>query len=684
MNEPHMAPWWFPANDHPLDKAIVDVSHPTVDRRPRGHRQRHAGEPARTGRTSTTWHWRADEPMAHLPRVLRRRRLRRSSAARTHGLPWLVAVSQRLAERDQGLACGRCAPARTSSPASRRTSAHYPFEVDRRAHHRPPGRLRAGEPDPSDLPRRSAAPAEPRRPRARPPVVRRRRRGGALERHLAQRGRRDLHGVALDRDARAPAPAATSCAATTTTSRPATRFWQVIVGDPGADQDLRQRRLRPRRDDPAGAAQPGRRGRLLDACCAPGSASSAAATAPPQEFEALAASVSGQDLTSFFDRLAAHPDQAGRDRRQRAGVSGSGRRSTGSARPSTHRRRHPQRLLQRPRPSTSSAAAPTTSRSPSTTRTCTFAGCSPTSARAPACCAPSATGLGDTVALGPLPGLRGGRRDRWRSPASAPSSTTPTTSRRTSPPRGCWSPAPTGLETGDVPSSTVDDSTELSWDVVMRAGRTDPAGCADVPGDAVLARHGRTRSSRSWPPSARRTTAAPSRPGTTLLEVGGLHLLVVRRARGGPVTGRRDVVDPRLHRVHRHPGPRPGPRPPRPLPGRRADRRRVAPRALRGAGGGVRPGLLRSRRGGLHRGRRDAVRRRPQRHHRRGRAAPDAGRARRRHHARAGQQGVADHRRPAGAATAPGPARSCRSTPSTAPSRRACAPAPPRRYAASC
>ena len=25
MNEPHMAPWWFPANDHPLDKAIVDV-----------------------------------------------------------------------------------------------------------------------------------------------------------------------------------------------------------------------------------------------------------------------------------------------------------------------------------------------------------------------------------------------------------------------------------------------------------------------------------------------------------------------------------------------------------------------------------------------------------------------------------------------------------------------------------
>jgi aminopeptidase N len=26
MNEPHMAPWWFPANDHPLDKASMSIS----------------------------------------------------------------------------------------------------------------------------------------------------------------------------------------------------------------------------------------------------------------------------------------------------------------------------------------------------------------------------------------------------------------------------------------------------------------------------------------------------------------------------------------------------------------------------------------------------------------------------------------------------------------------------------
>ena len=34
------------------------------------------------------------------------------------------------------------------------------------------------------------------------------------------------------------------------------------------------------------------------------------------------------------------------------------------------------------------------------------------------------------------------------------------------------------------------DGEELPWDIAMRAGRTDPAPCADVPGDAVLARHG--------------------------------------------------------------------------------------------------------------------------------------------------------------------------------------------------
>lgn len=43
-----------------------------------------------------------------------------------------------------------------------------------------------------------------------------------------------------------------------------------------------------------------------------------------------------------------------------------------------------------------------------------------------------------------------------------------------------------GHDFGAVPLVTVDDTGELDWDTAMRAGRTDPAGCAEVPGDGLL------------------------------------------------------------------------------------------------------------------------------------------------------------------------------------------------------
>jgi aminopeptidase N len=62
MNEPHMATWWFPGNDHPRDKASFDI-HITV---PRGTdviaNGVLVGRHRRPGGTST--HWRAVEPMA--------------------------------------------------------------------------------------------------------------------------------------------------------------------------------------------------------------------------------------------------------------------------------------------------------------------------------------------------------------------------------------------------------------------------------------------------------------------------------------------------------------------------------------------------------------------------------------------------------------------------------------------
>ena len=63
MNEPHMAPWWFPANDHPRDKALIDL-HITV---PEGG-SRWIANGTRVGRTVrgglATTHWSAKEPMA--------------------------------------------------------------------------------------------------------------------------------------------------------------------------------------------------------------------------------------------------------------------------------------------------------------------------------------------------------------------------------------------------------------------------------------------------------------------------------------------------------------------------------------------------------------------------------------------------------------------------------------------
>ena len=62
MNQPHMAPWWFPSNDHPADKALMDIS-VTV---PSGKTVVANGRPVGRDRGEhlTTHHWRADEPMA--------------------------------------------------------------------------------------------------------------------------------------------------------------------------------------------------------------------------------------------------------------------------------------------------------------------------------------------------------------------------------------------------------------------------------------------------------------------------------------------------------------------------------------------------------------------------------------------------------------------------------------------
>lgn len=68
------------------------------------------------------------------------------------------------------------------------------------------------------------------------------------------------------------------------------------------------------------------------------------------------------------------------------------------------------------------------------------------------------------------------------------------------------------------------DAEAVPWDVAMRAGRTDPAGCADVPGDAVLARHADDTLTVLAAVGASGDHEPVAPRGATLVEVGGVTL----------------------------------------------------------------------------------------------------------------------------------------------------------------
>ncbi len=96
MNEPHMAPWWFPSNDHPRDKALMDIKI-TV---PKGREVIANGRlvSKRTNRRSTTWRWRADEPMTTYLAFFAAGDFKIAKGT-YQGLPWLVAASKALPRR---------------------------------------------------------------------------------------------------------------------------------------------------------------------------------------------------------------------------------------------------------------------------------------------------------------------------------------------------------------------------------------------------------------------------------------------------------------------------------------------------------------------------------------------------------------------------------------------------------
>lgn len=90
MNQPHMAPWWFPSNDHPRDAALMDITVTTDSDRTviaNGHQVSRS-----TDGTRATTRWVSDEPMAtYLAFFAAGDYWVRKGTHR--GVDWLVAVS---------------------------------------------------------------------------------------------------------------------------------------------------------------------------------------------------------------------------------------------------------------------------------------------------------------------------------------------------------------------------------------------------------------------------------------------------------------------------------------------------------------------------------------------------------------------------------------------------------------
>jgi aminopeptidase N len=93
VNEPHMAPWWFPSDDHPLDKARMDL-HLTVPHEDRVVANGRLIGVRRHG-DRTTYHWGGGGAMATYLAFFAAGRFAVRQGVH-HGLPWYVAVSRQL------------------------------------------------------------------------------------------------------------------------------------------------------------------------------------------------------------------------------------------------------------------------------------------------------------------------------------------------------------------------------------------------------------------------------------------------------------------------------------------------------------------------------------------------------------------------------------------------------------
>jgi len=126
MNQPHMAPWWFPANDHPSDRARMDISITVpADKQVVANGRLVSREVH--GRRATT-RWRAAEPMVPYLAFFAAGHFEVDHGTRA-GLPWYVAVSKGIPprERSRSMRLMKRTPALTAWLATQ--LGPYPFSA---------------------------------------------------------------------------------------------------------------------------------------------------------------------------------------------------------------------------------------------------------------------------------------------------------------------------------------------------------------------------------------------------------------------------------------------------------------------------------------------------------------------------------------------------------------------------
>lgn len=127
MNEPHMAPWWFPSNDHPGDKATFDIR-VTV---PRSKQVISNGVRvgSRVSATRRTVHWRMAQPMTTYLAFFAAGEFAVETGRSAAGTPYVIAASKALPAAERRAAMRQLRASGAITDWLERRFGDYPFST---------------------------------------------------------------------------------------------------------------------------------------------------------------------------------------------------------------------------------------------------------------------------------------------------------------------------------------------------------------------------------------------------------------------------------------------------------------------------------------------------------------------------------------------------------------------------